>query len=502
MSTIHSPLYAVIDLGSNSFHMLITRQLANSVQIVDKVKRKVRLASGLDKHNHLSEDAIARGLECLRFFAERLQDIPIQNVRIVATATVRIATNQAEFLKQANKVLGQNIRVLTGIEEASYIYQGVAYTSYGESNRLVFDIGGASTEIIVGQNTNANKVISLNIGCVIFNKRYFSDQQLNDKNFQQAVDAAKQLITPFVSEFKSIGWQKVLGGSGTMQALSEVLMFQRKPALITTSFLHDIKQKLITYQRFDAIDIDGLTSERKPVFASGVAILIALFECFNITQLQLSSGALREGLLYEMLPDNQKVDLRQRTINSLMEKCHVDQPHANNILAQAQQLYASFSSSWALTDDNGLALLTAACQLHEIGLLLAFKHHQQHSAYIIEHSQLPGFDQADKQLLCALVTMYNADIDPQLLTLQSACDFQTACYLLAIIRIAVILCRRRKDDVLPVYQSSATNNEITLCLPKAWLTLHPLIADELIQENDHLKAIGLSLKVHSPNISK
>lgn len=502
MSAIHSPLYAVIDLGSNSFHMLITRQLANSVQIVDKVKRKVRLATGLDQQNMLSEAAIARGLECLSFFAERLQDIPIQNVRIVATATIRIAKNQAEFLQQANKILGQNIRVLSGVEEASYIYQGVAYTSHGESNRLVFDIGGASTEIIVGQDTKANKVVSLNIGCVTFNQHYFIDQQLNNQNFQHAINAAKQLIIPLVAEFKSIGWQKVLGGSGTMQALSEVLIFQRKPSVITSDFLNKIKQQLIDCQQFSAIDIDGLTGERKPVFASGVAILIALFECFDITQLQLSSGALREGLLYEMLPDNQKVDIRQRTINSLMEKCHVDQRHANNILAQAQQLYSSFSLSWSLIDNNAFALLTAACQLHEIGLLLAFKHHQQHSAYIIEHSQLPGFDQADKQLLCALVTMYNADIDTKLLKQQSACDFQTACYLLAIIRIAVILCRRRKDDVLPIYQSSVSDNQITLCLPKAWLTLHPLIADELSQENDYLKTIGLSLNIHCPNISK
>ncbi|WP_286234122.1 guanosine-5'-triphosphate,3'-diphosphate pyrophosphatase [Thalassotalea sediminis] len=495
MSTTQSPLYAVIDLGSNSFHMLITRQLANSVQVVDKVKRKVRLASGLDTDHVLSEEAIARGLECLSFFAERLQDIPEQNVRIVATATIRIAKNQAAFLQQADKILGQKIHVLSGVEEASYIYQGVAYTSYGESKRLVFDIGGASTEIIVGKETKANKVVSVNIGCVTFNQQYFYDQRLNDDNFNQAILGAKRQIASLASEFNAIGWQKVLGGSGTMQALSEVLMFHRKPSLISHEFLLEIKAQLIHCGHFDAIEISGLSSERKPVIASGVAILIALFETFNVQQLQLSSGALREGLLYEMLPDDQKVDIRQRTINSLMEKFHVDHHHACNVLTQANTLYEGFNPCWQIDDDNALAMLKAACQLHEIGLLLEFKHHQQHSAYIIEQGQLPGFDQSDKQLLSALVKLYKADIDPTLLARQSACKKQTAYYLLAIIRLAVILCRRRKDDVLPVYKSRATTHGITLCLPKDWLAQHPLIADELHQEHAYLNKIGLSLNI-------
>ncbi|GLX78444.1 guanosine-5'-triphosphate,3'-diphosphate pyrophosphatase [Thalassotalea insulae] len=491
-----APLYAVIDLGSNSFHMLITRQLADSVQVVDKVKRKVRLASGLDANNQLSQQAIARGLECLSFFAERLQDIPKNNIRIVATATLRLAKNSAEFISQANHILANKIALLSGEQEAQYIYQGVAHTNCSANKRLVIDIGGASTELIVGEGINAKQVTSLDIGCVTFIKQYFADGQLNQDNFNQAISAAKEKLRPLIKPYQAIGWQTVLGGSGTMQALAEVLIHQHQPTLIHPEFLRQIKQQLIACQRIDKISIAGLSSERTPVIASGLAILIAIFECFEIALLQLSSGALREGLLYEMLPHNAKINIRQRTINSLIQRFHVDCHHAENVKKQAIKLFNSFKDNWQLSEDNNYQLLIASCQLHEIGLLLEFKHHQRHSAYIIENAELPGFDQTDKQLLKALVLLYKGDIQAELLQ-RSTNEVQSAQYLLAILRLAVILCRRRKDDVLPSYQASVSNNNILLILPENWLNQHPLISDELAQENEHLAAFNLTLTIQT-----
>ena len=209
---ISTPLYAVIDLGSNSFHMLITRQLANSVQVVDKVKRKVRLASGLSAQNQLSKSAIARGLECLQFFAERLQDIPQENIRIVATATLRIATNRDEFLSKANDILGQPINLLSGKQEAENIYLGVAHTSCGAKQRFVIDIGGASTELILGNGFTTQQVESLNIGCVTFKKQFFTDEKLSTNNFAQAINAAALQIKPLVTSYQKIGWQAVASG--------------------------------------------------------------------------------------------------------------------------------------------------------------------------------------------------------------------------------------------------------------------------------------------------
>ncbi|GHF89757.1 Ppx/GppA phosphatase family protein [Thalassotalea marina] len=490
-----SPLYAVIDLGSNSFHMLITRQLADSVQIVDKVKRKVRLASGLDSNNHLSQAAIARGLECLSFFAERLQDIPKENVKIVATATVRLAANKDEFLQQANKVLGQNIQLLTGEEEAQYIYQGVAFTSCGPENRLVFDIGGASTEIIVGQGTTPLNVVSLNIGCVTFLTQFFPEQKITANAFEQAIQHAAQLISPYVQSYQNIGWQVTLGGSGTMQALAEMLLFSGKAPIITRDYLTQVKQELINQQHISAINIAGLTTERAVVIPSGLAILIALFDQFAVDKLQISSGALREGLLYQMLPAHRETDIRQHAVNSLMERFHVDKQHANTVLTQAFSLYGSVKDEWQLQNANNLSLLKASCQLHEIGLLIDFKHHQKHNAYIINHSDLPGFDVAEKQLLSCLVQQYKGDIDTHALQQQACCDLEEAYKLLAILRLSVILCRRRKDDVLPHYSCYAKNNKIFLCLPEPWLVKHPLIADELLQEADHIAALGLALTI-------
>lgn len=492
---VASPLFAVIDLGSNSFHMLITRQLADSVQVVDKVKRKVRLASGLDSDNILDDEAIARGLECLSFFAERLQDIPSDNIRIVATATLRLAKNRDVFLNQANKILDHSVNLLSGEQEAQYIYQGVAHTSCSADKRLVVDIGGASTELIVGKGLIPKKYVSLNIGCVTFNRLFFANNKLNDDNFTAAIDAAKKELISLQQEYLNIGWQTVLGGSGTMQALAEVLKHQHQPTLISKHYLQEIKQQLIGCKTIAKINIAGLSSERSPVIASGLSILIAIFDVFNIDQLQLSNGALREGLLYEMLPRNIKSDVRQRTINSLMMRYHVDNQHANNVTSQVKTLFDNVASSWHLSKDNNYQILLAGCQLHEIGLLLAFKRHQKHSAYIIDNAELPGFDYNDRQLLKAFVQLYKGDIDTNLLT-STCANTQQHHYLLAILRLAVVLCRRRKDDVIPTYQVVTNKNKISLSLSQRWLDNHPLIADELSQEKQHLHALALELHIH------
>jgi len=495
-----APLYAVIDLGSNSFHMLITRQLANSVQVVDKVKRKVRLASGLNAHNQLSTSAIARGLECLSFFAERLQDIPPKNVRIVATATLRIATNRDEFLLPANNILGQKINLLSGKQEAENIYLGVAHTSCGAKERFVIDIGGASTELILGDGFVTKQVESLDIGCVTFNKLYFSDEALTTEHFTKAIEGAKKVIAPLVARYKSTGWQLVLSGSGTMQALSEIQRFTHQSSGVDLAYLKNIQQQLITCKNTADINIAGLASDRAPVIASGLAILIALFESFSIQKIQLSSGALREGLLYNMLPEIADINIRQSTISSLTEKFHIDCKHAKRIKKQATSLFHIYKKSWSLDESNDLALLNAACDLHEVGLLLEFKQHQQHGAYILQHADLPGFNQAERQLLIALVLLYKGEIDLTPLQKQTATSVEQASYLLVILRLAVILCRRRKDDALPDYQTTIVKSRgddiINLCLPTLWLAQHPLIADELLQENIHLAQVNLSLNIY------
>ena len=447
-----SPLYAVVDLGSNSFHMLITRQLADSVQVVDKVKRKVRLAAGLSEENILSEQVMAKGLECLSFFAERLQDIPEKNIRIVATATLRLAKNRAEFIARAEKLLGHKVTLLSGIAEAEHIYLGVAHTSVSANKRLVLDIGGASTELIVGRGFTVKKAHSLNVGCVTYNQKYFPDGKLSAENFTQAISAAERAISPIKSDFCDIGWQCVLGGSGTMQALAEMLIYLHKPSVISLDFLYQVKAQLLTFDNINSIDLAGLSTERSPVIASGLAILIALFQQLSIKELILSSGALREGLLYEMLPNNRTTNIRQRTIHALSQRFHIDQQHADSVKRQIDVIFTQLQSTWNLPDGNALALLLASGDLHEIGLLLEYKYHQQHSAYILTHADLAGFNQSDRQLLVSFVSLYKGDINLSLIEQQSAVDDASAKKLLIILRLAIKLCRRRKDDELPNYR--------------------------------------------------
>ena len=296
--------YAVIDLGSNSFHLLITQLVNNQIEVVDKVKQKIRLASGLNSRNELSNEAIIRGLDCLTLFSKHLSGIPLSNIRIVTTATLRIATNRDDFLIPANEILPLKINLLSGEQEAKTIYSGVAHTSQGGCNkkRFVIDIGGASTELIIGQAFDAKHAVSLNLGCVSYKEKFFSDGLLTEENFSNAISAASKVITPISEDFINLGWQSVLGSSGCMQALAEILDDRQQPVIITATFMQEVKQELIHCKSIDNIQLSGLRSDRKPVLASGLSILIALFNVLEITELTLSTGALREGLLYEMIP--------------------------------------------------------------------------------------------------------------------------------------------------------------------------------------------------------
>jgi exopolyphosphatase/guanosine-5'-triphosphate,3'-diphosphate pyrophosphatase len=296
--------YAVVDLGSNSFHLQITEHVNNQIKVVDKIKQKVRLAASLNDNNELNQDAINRGLDCLTLFSQHLSNIPVSNIRIVATAALRIAINRDDFITPANKILPVKINLLSGVQEAKTIYSGVAHTCQDnlDKKRFIIDIGGASTELIIGQAFEAKHAISLNLGCVSFKERFFSDNLLTEESFARAISAASNIITPNAKEFINLGWQSVLSSSGTMQALAEILRDRQQPIVITSAFLQEIKQALIDCKSIDNIALSGLRADRAPVLASGLSILIALFQVFNITELTLSTGALREGLLYEMLP--------------------------------------------------------------------------------------------------------------------------------------------------------------------------------------------------------
>lgn len=292
--------YTIIDLGSNSFHMQTVVKTEDGFSVFSKNKQKVRLASGLDENSYLNQETIHNGLNCLKGFREQLDQIEPYKVIITATAALRLAANNQQFIQQAEQILKYPVNLISGIEEAKIIYQGVTFTTKNKQQMLVIDIGGASTELIIGKGKNIIKAESLHMGCVTWLKDYFPEQKLSLNNFSNAIDQAKNLIQPQIKPYKEISWALCMGASGTIQAINEVNNAQQLSKNLTLNLLYKIKQQCVDSKQIATLNIEGLEESRKPVFASGLAILIALFECLDIKQITPSNGALREGLISMM----------------------------------------------------------------------------------------------------------------------------------------------------------------------------------------------------------
>ncbi|CAM3129070.1 guanosine-5'-triphosphate,3'-diphosphate diphosphatase [Vibrio rarus] len=474
--TDSSPLYAAIDLGSNSFHMLVVKHVHGSVRTMAKIKRKVRLAAGLDSNNALSQEAMQRGWDCLSLFAERLQDIPEQNIRIVGTATLRVATNIDLFLAKANQILGKNIQVISGIEEAATIYKGVAHTSGGKGKRLVVDIGGASTELIIGKGFDAKVLHSLQMGCVTWLEQHFSDRQLSAHNFNNAIQAAKQTLSPVLEQYTEQGWDMCVGASGTVQALQEIMLAQGMDEVITHAKLKRLQKQAMRASALEELEIEGLTLERALVFPSGLSILLAIFELLNIDEMTLAGGALREGMVYEMIKQLHQEDIRLRTQASIQQRFQLDQDYAQQVSQTAIKLVNQCGDHF-LPEPVAMDLLQAAAQLHEIGLTIDFKKAGQHNAYLLKNLDLPGYTRAQKNLLAEVTLRYKDAFSA--LPEQQAVSRQSAENILRILRLSVLLTHRRNIRLQPHVSLNAQGKELCLSIDAHWCQANPLTVAEL-----------------------
>ncbi|HAI04422.1 MULTISPECIES: guanosine-5'-triphosphate,3'-diphosphate diphosphatase [Pantoea] len=481
-----SSLYAAIDLGSNSFHMLVVREVSGSIQTIAKIKRKVRLAAGLDKSNHLSAEAMSRGWQCLKLFSEQLQDIPLDQIRVVATATLRLAANAQEFLDTAQQILGCTINVISGEEEARLIYQGVAHTTGGSDQRLVVDIGGGSTELATGDGSHATVLFSLSMGCVTWLERFFSDRHLAKENFDQAEQAAREMIHPIAAQLRQQGWQACVGASGTVQALQEIMVAQGMDERITLNKLQQLKQRAIQCGKLEELEIEGLTLERALVFPSGLSILIAIFQELSIDSMTLAGGALREGLVYGMLHLPIDRDIRTRTLQNVQRRFSIDVEQADRVRQLAESFFRQVCTLWKL-DQRCRELLLSACAIHEIGLSVDFRHAPQHAAYLVRHLDLPGFTPAQKKLLACLLQNQSGSIDLALLTQQNALPPRLAERMCRLLRLAIIFSSRRRDDTLPAVRLQADDDALHLTLPAGWLEAHPL-RTELLEQESHYQS--------------
>ncbi len=491
---VPSPLYAAIDLGSNSFHMLVVRHIDGSVQTMAKIKRKVRLAAGLNENNVLSQEAMQRGWDCLSLFAERLQDIPTENIRIVGTATLRTATNVDVFLATANQILGHKIEVICGEEEAATIYKGVAHTSGGCGRRLVVDIGGASTELIIGEGFEAKALTSLKMGCVTWLERHFKDRQLNLDNFNQAIAAAKDTLQPILAQYTQLGWDVCVGASGTVQALQEIMLAQGMDEVITHAKLKRLQKQAMLADHLEELEIAGLTLERALVFPSGLSILIAIFELLEIESMTLAGGALREGLVYEMVDELKQDDIRARTITSVQHRYQIDHAYGEQVATLATRLLEQCQTDW-LVESQAKVLLNTAAKLHEIGLTIDFKKGGEHSAYLLRHLDLPGYTRAQKHLLAELTRRYREQLTS--LPEQHAISGTSAKRVLRLLRLAVLLTHRRNPALEPQVTLQSEGDKLELTISADWLQENPLTAAELEIEANRQTDIGWPLTIIS-----
>ncbi|MDN3615551.1 guanosine-5'-triphosphate,3'-diphosphate diphosphatase [Vibrio gallaecicus] len=493
--TVSPPLYAAIDLGSNSFHMLVVRHIDGSVQTMAKIKRKVRLAAGLDENNALSTEAMQRGWDCLSLFAERLQDIPPENIRIVGTATLRTATNVDIFLKKANDILGQKINVISGEEEAATIYKGVAHTSGGSGRRLVVDIGGASTEVIIGEGFTAKALTSLKMGCVTWLERHFKDRQLNASNFDNAIEAAKATLSPILDNYNQLGWDVCVGASGTVQALQEIMLAQGMDEVITLTKLKRLQKQAMLAERLEELEIEGLTLERALVFPSGLSILIAIFESLKIESMTLAGGALREGLAYEMVDELRHDNIHNRTIASVQSRYQMDVEYGEQVATLSQNLLLQAGGDEWISEPQASVLLTTAAKLHEIGLTIDFKKGGEHGAYLLQNLDLPGFTRAQKFCLGEIVRRYREQLTS--LPEQHAVSGTSSKRILRLLRLATLLTHRRNTQLEPQVSLEVNGDNLTLSISKQWLVDNPLTAAELEIEANRQSDIGWPLVINA-----
>lgn len=474
--------YAAVDLGSNSFHMVVVHVVNGCVQIIGKVKQKVRLAAGLDEALALDDVSMERGWQCLQTFAERLQDIPSSNVKVVATATLRLATNAQVFIDKAEAILGHKLAVISGEEEARQIYLGVAYTSANQGNTLVIDIGGASTEIIIGNDMQPIHLSSLDMGCVTFMDRYFPKGALTQANFDAAKRKATELLAPIEHSFLCFDWHNCLGASGTPQAITEILVKQNISDAIRLAYLYNLEAQCIDCENIASLEIEGLAPSRQPIFPSGLAILIALFERLNIDTMNISGGALREGLIYGMLDNIQENDRRQQTLNHTIRRYHIDQSHAELVKALALDLCHQLCEQTDLCHLDSEAVLGAAALLHETGLHIEYKRYHEHGAYILSHIDLPGYTRLQRAAIRDLVGAHRLKLTPEVLSNYHDDVRPMLLGLLRILRLSTVLCLRRQNKHIPTVNLTVNDDEWTLRLPKNWLQDHPLIKAELVNE--------------------
>ncbi len=488
---------AAVDLGSNSFHMVVARLEHGRLSLIDRIREMVRLGAGLDNKGQLSEDAIQRALDCLGRFRERLRNLHADSVRAVGTNTLRKTRDRDSFLGRAEGALGHPIDVISGMEEARLVYLGAAHDLPAESEpRLVVDIGGGSTELIAGRGFTAERLESLYMGCVSLSTICFPKATVKPARFEAARMNARLELEPVSWRFRGGGWRRAFGTSGTIRATARMLTREDNPSgIISRDGLSELEASILGCGDMTRHRPPGLGEQRAPVYPGGLAILIEVFDALGIESMMAVDSALREGLLYDMLGRMTDEDVRERSVRSLQERFHVDDGHAARVASVALDFHSKVLSQWELGGDLARLLLGWAARLHEIGLDIAHAKHHWHAAYLLRNADLAGFSAGEQLLLSTLVANHRRKFRPELVEALPSQWRVRALRLTVILRLAVVMCRSRSRNSLPDIALKAGNAGLTMTFPTGWLERHPLTLADLRQEMERLSPAGIRLRV-------
>lgn len=510
-SSLHSTdLVAAVDLGSNSLRLLVA-QVVNTpsgtqLRPIDTLRETVRLAAGLTENKILGNDAYQRGLNTIRRFGERIRGFNPANVRAVATNTLRVAKNSAQFVAEAEKALGFPIEVIAGVEEARLIYIGAAHEVQAvQGNRLVIDIGGGSTEFIIGKGYEPKLMESLYIGCVSHSLRFFPKGNIDAHSFKEAELAARREIQVISGAYLKSGWNQVIGSSGTARALAELIVENNlngssdgltmgrvngTSGLITRDGLKQLKKHLLKYEHVNQVELIGLKDDRRAVWPGGLAIMLAAFDELNIDSMEVTDAALRIGVLYDLLGRSQHHDMRYVTVEQFMQRYSVDRDQANRVGKLAADFLAQLPKSDVENRVDNIALLQWAASLHEIGLSISHNGYHKHSAYIAGNADMPGFSKNDQARLAALLLGHTGKLG-KLANNVAFNDWR----MLFCLRLAQVLSRGRSGVDQPKVKVSDSSGSFLVEMPKDWALSHPLTEFSLQKEAAEWERIGRSYKV-------
>ncbi len=488
--------YAAVDLGSNSFHMLVARREHGELRVLDRIKEMVRLGGGLDSSGNLDPEVQERALSCLSRFGQRLRGIPQENIRAVGTQTFRKLKNADDFLQVSEAALGCPIDIIAGHEEARLVYLGVAQWIAGEQRKqLVMDIGGGSTELVIGKGVDPIKMESMQFGCVSVTNRFFADGNINEHKLENARLAVAAELQDLQSVYRNAGWQVAIGSSGTFRsaaAICEAHGWCSKG--ITADALQKLRQKALSFKSIAEIDINGLSERRKPVFIGGLAIMLACFKALAIEEMLVSPFALREGVLQDLLGRLEHRDPRDKAVKALMTRFAVDPAQVERVRKTALAIFDQVSGDHAIGHAHRNMLCWAA-DLHEIGLSLSHPSYQAHSAYLVEASDMAGFSRQEQIFLATLVGLQRREIPAEFADRLPVRMHRALAITLLCVRLSWIFCRTRDDEAIPAIEVTLDGSRVQVVLPTDWKDNHPLTIADLDFEENALLITGLVLDI-------